>query len=278
MQTSGAEQADIVRNGATPEPQLIVDKLAKFDQIAADVQASFPFVQDVHGQRHFPSFPIEMTVRYLHALWICDCKDMLLSVPNLGRRKRGSQERFERYEGQHALELLADWQEGQTADVVAFLELKLDYAPFREVTRSIDAAARSGNQALVRRLSHGRNVLLNRTRNLVHALTTIFATSSDRLNVDVREACARYGHTIQQCAEQLAEMKSPLYAHVPHPALARRNMLLMNALGVQVTNNDADRPGRRTVFVQPPKMPKYAYADHVITGEITMVNEGLPQL
>ncbi|HEU5347031.1 MAG TPA: hypothetical protein VFU63_00330, partial [Ktedonobacterales bacterium] len=95
MQISSADMVNIVRESPTPMPQLIVEKLAKFDQIAADVQANFPFLQDVHGQRHFSSFPIEMTIHYLHALWICDYKDMLLSVPNLGRRRRGGGGRFE---------------------------------------------------------------------------------------------------------------------------------------------------------------------------------------
>lgn len=269
--TVNRNHVNIVRAGAAPEPPVVVEKLERFEQIADDVLANFPYVQDVHGQRRFTSFPIEATIHYLHALWICDCKDMLLSVPNLGRRRKGGHERFERYEGQRALELLAEWQEGSTANVISFLELKLDYAPFSEITRSLDEAARNRNTALVRRLAHGRNVLLNRARNLERALTAIFALSPDRLQREVRAACAQYGHTIEQCAAQLAEMREPIYAYTPHPALARRNMLLMNALGVTVTDNNADRPGHRTPAVQPPTMPQPGYAEQVV-DTITMVN------
>lgn len=269
--TVNRNQVNIVRAGAAPEPPVIVEKLARLEQIADDVMVCFPFVQDVHGQRRFTSFPIETTVRYLHALWICDCKDMLLSVPNLGRRRKGGHERFERYEGQRALELLAEWQEGRTAEVISFLEMKLDYAPFSEITRSFDQAARNRDVALMRRLAHGRNVLLNRARNLERALTAIFALSSDRLLGEVRAACAQYGHTIEQCAAQLAEMSRPIYQYIPHPALARRNMLLMNALGVTVTDNNADRPGNRTSAVQAPTMPQPGYAEQVVDS-ITMVN------
>ena len=269
--TVNRNHVNIVRAGAAPQPPVIVEKLAKMDQIADEVVANFPYVQEVHGQRRFTSFPIEATVHYLHALWICDCKDMLLSVPNLGRRRKGGHERFERYEGQRALELLADWQEGRTADMISFLELKLDYAPFSEITRSFDAAARNHDTALMRRLAHGRNVLLNRARNLERALTAIFALSPERLKQEVRAACATYGHTIEQCADQLAEMRNPIYEYIPHPALARRNMLLMNALGVTVTDNNADRPGHRTPTVQAPTMPQPGYAEHVV-DTITMVN------
>lgn len=269
--TVNRNQVNIVRAGAAPEPPIIVEKLAKFEQIADDVLANFPFVQDVHGQRRFASFPVETTVHYLHALWICDCKDMLLSVPNLGRRRKGGHERFERYEGQRALELLAEWQEGRTANVISFLELKLDYAPFSDITRSFDEASRKRDVALMRRLAHGRNVLLNRARNLERALTAIFALSSERLVREVRAACVQYGHTTEQCAAQLAEMREPIFQYIPHPALARRNMLLMNTLGITVTDNNADRPGNRTPAVQAPTMPQPGYAEQVVDA-ITMVN------
>lgn len=259
------------RDRLASEPRLIVEKLARFDQISGEVLASFPYVQDVHGQRRFSSFPILATVHYLHALWICNMKDLLLSVPVAGRRRKGSDDRFERYEGQYALELLREWQEGNSANLADFLELKLDYAPFGLITRNYEAAARSGDYALTRRLAHGRNILLNRTHNLVSALRAIFALPPDRLLLEVQEACAQYGHTIEQCNEQLDEMSSPLYMYVPHPALARRNMVLMNALGMKVSDNVADRPGKRTASVQPPAMPQYAYADFVVAGATTML-------
>jgi hypothetical protein len=266
-----ASTVDIVRGSVTVTPQLIVEKLARFDQISGEVQANFPYVQDVHGQRRFASFPIAATILYLHALWICNSKDMLLSVPITGRRRKGSDDRFERYEGRYALELLQQWQEGVTTNVVEFLELKLDNAPLSLITRNIEAALQADDQMHARRLVHGRMILLNRMYNLVSALRTIFALPSNRLMREVREACAQYGHSIEQCQEQLAEMDSPIYTFVPHPALARRNMRLMNALGVKITNNAADRPGRRTATVQRPAMPQYAYADYVVVGATTML-------
>src|SRR5713101_3850694 len=90
---------------------LVNQKLAAFEQLQAEFEVSFHFVQDVHGQRRFLTFPVEHTVRYLHALWICECKDRLLSI----------YKNIERYEGRHCLELLRDWQEGDTANVVAFV-------------------------------------------------------------------------------------------------------------------------------------------------------------
>ncbi len=261
----------VVRGGLAPESQLIIDKIAEFDRISGEVLANFPFVQDVHGQRRFSSFPILATVHYLHALWICNCKDMLLSVPVTGRRRKGSDDRFERYEGQYALELLRQWQEGKTGDLVDFLELKLDYAPFGLIVRSFEAAIQNGDRALARRLAHGRTILLNRTHNLVCALRNIFALLPDRQLREVRDACAQYGHTIEQCNEQLAAMNSALFSYVPHPALARRNMQIMNALGMRITDNATDRPGKRTASVQRPAMPQYAYADFVVVGATAML-------
>src|SRR6185437_3954930 len=125
--------------------------------------------------RRFPSFPILATVHYLHALWICNRKDMLLSVPVTGRRRKGSDDRFERYEGQYALALMQQWQDGKTADLVDFLELKLDYAPFGLIMRNYEAAIQNGDRLLAGRLAHGRTILLNRSHNLVCALRSIFA-------------------------------------------------------------------------------------------------------
>lgn len=264
--------SDVVARGAVaPESLLVAEKLAEFDRISGEVLANFPYVQDVHGQRRFSTFPILATVHYLHALWICNCKDMLLSVPVMGRRRKGSGDRFERYEGQYALELLRQWQEGTTADLVDFLELKLDYAPFGLIMRSFEAAVQNEDQALARRLAHGRMILLNRTHNLVCALRNIFALRPDRQQSEVREACAQYGHTIEQCDNQLATMDSAVYSYVPHPDLARRNMQLMNTLGVRISDNAADRPGKRTAPVQRPTMPEYAYADYVVVGATTLL-------
>ena len=44
-------------------------KLEAIERLQSEFEASFHFVQDVHGQRRFSTFPVKETVRYLHALW-----------------------------------------------------------------------------------------------------------------------------------------------------------------------------------------------------------------
>ena len=46
----------------------------------------------------------------------------------------------------------------------------------------------------------------------------------------------------------------------------------MNHLGVNVTDNAADRPGSRTDRVRLPTSPQPAYAEQMIAGEITFVS------
>src|SRR5262245_19423033 len=179
-------------------------KLSAFDRIEDDFKDSFVFVSDVHGQRRFEAFPVASAVRYLHALWICECKDRLLNVPRSIRR----------YEGRRCLELLRGWQEGETADVVAFLHSKLDSLPFAALTRQMQEAERSGSHALAARLAHGRLILLNRSFNLGRALDAIFASSADELLAQVRRACAELGHAPEQIAQQLTALDSSLYAHI----------------------------------------------------------------
>ncbi len=60
---------------------LMNQKLEAFERLQSEFETSFHFVQDVHGQRRFPAFSISSIVNYLHALWICECKDRLLGVP-----------------------------------------------------------------------------------------------------------------------------------------------------------------------------------------------------
>ena len=84
----------------------------------------------------FTSFPVASTVRYLHALWICECKDRLLSI----------YKNIERYEGTYCLGLLLRWQEGEMADVVDFLHRKLDMLPFSDLTRQIQDAMRTATE------------------------------------------------------------------------------------------------------------------------------------
>jgi len=236
-------------------------KLSAFERIEADFKDSFVFVSDVHGQRRFEAFPVASSVRYLHALWICECKDRLLSVPKSIRR----------YEGRRCLELLRDWQAGETAQVVAFLHTKLDALPFAELTRQIQEAQRSGNTVLATRLAHGRLILLNRSFNLAQALDAIFTPSMESLLGQVRTACAEHGHAPEQITTQLTALDSPLHAYARNAALARRNMLVMNAVGVTVTDNAADRPGQRTERVRTPSAHSVPpYAEMSIIGEMTL--------
>ncbi len=237
-------------------------KLEAFAHIEAEFIIGFTFTQQVHGQRRFAAFPIADTVRYLHALYICECKDRLLSIPKT----------IERYEGEHCLELLRGWQEGQSADVVAFIHRKLDNQPFAEVSRRIEEVARMGDKAAARRLTSGRMVLLNRNFNLSHALDGIFALGPERLRGEVTAACARLGHTPDDISRQLGEMRSDLYSYAPSAALARRNMLLMNRLGAQLTDAVGDHPGERASRVRPPASPAAPYAEETIPGESTQVS------
>ena len=248
--------------GQAPVPCIIAEKQIAFERLSRDFQMSFAYIQNVQGQQWFPSFSVASTVQYLHALWICECKDLLLSVPRTTSR----------YDGRRALELLRSWQEGETADVVAFLEHRLVLASFADITNRMQAALRSGDKMWLRRLEHGRLVLSNRAWNLSLALADIFALSPEMLSHQVSAACAHFGHTVQQIEAQLTYLQAPLYASVRHPALATHNMVLMNALGVRVANNSADRPGLRTSRVQAPTLPHEPYAEQVIGSITTLVS------
>ena len=238
-------------------PELIKQKLEAFEQLQAEFEECFRYVQDVHGQKRFPTFSVGDAVHYLHALWICECKDRLLSIyKNMGR-----------YEGRLCLHLLRVWQEGDNFDVIAFLQRKLDTLPFADLTRQYHEALQAGGDyGLARRLAHGRLVLLNRGMNLLHALDAIFALPEDQLAQEVQIACAQYGHHPSQIKRQLSAMESPLYAYMPHQVLAQRNMLVMNKLGVNVMSKPADQPGHRSWRVLEPAEPLSPYAEHVIEG------------
>ncbi|HLY32853.1 MAG TPA: hypothetical protein VKQ36_17650 [Ktedonobacterales bacterium] len=255
------DEAATSQTDASATGRLLAEKLAAFERIREDFSASFTYLQDVHGQRSFSSFPVEATVHYLHALWVCECKDLLLSVPQTASR----------YDGRRALEALRDWQEGDVSPAVALLERKLEHMPFAAITQAFQQAERQGDQALAQRLAHGRWNLLNRAQNLHHALQGVFALSSQVLVQQAREAAAQYSHTPQQIEAQLAEVQTPVYGFLRSPVLAQRNMVLMNTLGILVTGDDADRPGRRTMIVQAPTMPQPPYAEHVVVGEMTLV-------
>lgn len=249
--------------GLTIGQELIQQKVAAFEQIEAELMASFRFVQDVHGLKRFASFPVEYSVRYLHALWVCECKDRLLSV----------YKNIVRYEGRRCLELLLQWQAGDSADVVEFLQQKLDTQPFGDITRQYHHALQErGEYGLARRLAHGRSVLLNRGMNLMQALDAIFALSEEQLLKEVQVACMQYSHHLSQIEEQLAELDTPLYSYVPHQALARRNMMVMNKLGIDVMNKPTGQPGQRSWRVLEPTGPMGPFAEHVIEGYQELVS------
>ena len=238
-------------------PPLVQLKIDAFERLQAEFEASFQFVQDVHGQRRFPSFPVSDSVRYLHALWICECKGRLLSVPKTVKD----------YEGRRCLELLRLWQQGDTASVVDFLQHKLDMLPLGQITQQYSEAYHlQQDDGLAQRLAHGRRILLNRGFNLMQALDAIFMLSEDALSGEVSAACERYGHLPEQIERQLEEMNSALYSYVPNQVLAQRNMMVMNALGINVTLRPSDLPGLRSWRVLPPTEPLSPYAEHVVEG------------
>jgi len=244
-----------------PMQELVKQKLKAFEQLQVEFETCFPFVQDVHGLNRFSAFPVADSVRYLHALWVCECKDRLLSI----------YKNIPRYEGRQCLELLQSWQQGEIADVVAFLNQKLDMLPFADLTRRIHEAQQQGQEdGLAQRLIHGRHILLNRGMNLMQALDVIFALPEDELVRQVQAACAQYGHRPEQIEQQLVDMDGPLYTYMPHQSLAQRNMVVMNKMGVNVTSKPADRPGHRSWHVLEPTVPAGPYAQQIIEGYLEL--------
>ncbi len=238
-------------------PPLVQLKIDAFERLQPEFEASFQFVQDVHGQTRFSAFPVSDVVRYLHALWICECKGRLLSV----------QKTVKEYEGKRCLELLRLWQREDTASVVAFLQHKLDMLPLAQITQQYaEARQLQQDDGLAQRLAHGRLIMLNRGFNLIQALDAIFAISEDALAGEVRAACERYGHLPEQIERQVEEMDSPLYSYVPNQVLAQRNMVVMNTLGINVTFRPSDLPGQRSWRVLSPTEPLSPYAEHVVEG------------
>lgn len=237
-------------------PEVIQQKLEAFEQLQPEFEACFQFIEDMHGQRRFLSLSIDEVVRYLHALWICEYKDRLLSIYR----------NIKRYEGQHCLQLLRLWQEEEdTASVVEFLQRKLDTLPVAALTRQLHEARHvHKNDGLAQRLVHGRLILLNRGNNLMHVLDAICVPSEEDLHKEVQAACERYGHLPHQIAQQQEGLNSPLTAYISHQALAQRNMAEMNRLGVQVAFRPSDLPGQRSWRVVAPIEPMSPYAEHIV--------------
>ncbi len=236
--------------------KLAKQKLKAVDLLQSEFETSFLFVQQVHGQRRFSTFPVLEIVHYFNALWICECKDRLLSI----------YKNIERYEGSQCLNLLWHWQQSDTPDIIDFLHAKLDGFPFVQLTQQILEAQNSHpvDDATVRRLLHGRQTLLNRSMNLMQALEAIFTLSDQDLIYEVRDACAIYGHSPTQIEQQLATMDVPLYSYVPSRILAQRNILVMNKLGINVMTLPTDRPGERTWKVEAPTEPMPSFAMQAI--------------
>lgn len=245
-------------------PVIVKQKLEAFDRLQPEFEASFQFTVDVHGQKRFESSSIADIVRYLHALWICECKDRLLSI----------YKNVERHEGRTCLELLRRWQEeGDSSDVMAFLQRKLDMLPLATITCQIhEARFKHRNDGLAQRLISGRKILLNRGINMMQAFDAIVALSEEALLKEVREACLCYNHLPEQVARQLAEFDAPLFAYIPHQALARRNMTVMNKLTIDGIHLPADLPSYRSWRVVSPVEPLSPFAEHIVAGYLELTS------
>ncbi len=254
---------------ASQDQEIVRQKLAAFERLQPEFESSFRYVQAMHGQQRFAGINTADIVRYLHSLWVCDRKDRLLGISRT----------IPRYEGRLCLELLAQWQRGEMADVIAFLQRKLDTLPVADLTRQIQAAQQVGRMELAQRLAHGRNVVINRGLNLLHALDAICSQPAGTILSEMRVACVQLGHTPEQISQQIAELDTPLYAYLPHRALAQRNMVVMNALGISVTAGIADQPGNRSDRVRAPAGPAGSYAEIVIGDyhELTSPNHNNPR-
>ncbi len=242
---------------------VIKQKLAAFAAMREEFEASFRFLQDVHGQKRFESFSVADAVRYLHARWICERKGRVLSIAKTSKE----------YEGGLCLELLRKWQEGDTASVVDFLNRRLDMLPLGDITRQMhEMQQEQRDDGLLERLTHGRLVMLNRGMNLMHLLDALFVLSEEDLLQAVQEACVRYEHTPEHITQQLQEMDAPLYSYVPHQSLAQQNMLVMNTMVVEGLILPDDVPGHRSWRVVQPTEPNSPLAEHVVEGYQELVS------
>jgi len=242
---------------------IIEQKLAAFAAMQEEFEASFRFLQDMHGQKRFESIVVADAVRYFHARWICECKGRVLSVAKTSKE----------YEGGLCLELLRQWQGGDTPGVVDFLSRRLDMLPLADITRQVhEIQQEQRNDGLLERLIHGRMVMLNRGMNLMHLLDALFVLSEEELLQAVKDACVQYGHTPEQVTQQLQEMDAPLYSYVPHQSLVQQNMLVMNTMGTEVLILPDDAPGQRSWRVVQPTEPNSPLAEHVVEGYQELVS------
>jgi hypothetical protein len=245
----------IAMREAVAVPEIVARKLEALDALEPEFAASFRYVQEVQGLTRLDPFPIASTVRYLRALVVCEAKDRLLSVPHV----------VNRYDGLTCLDLLERWQRGASAPVVAFLHRRLDALPFADLTRQIEAARQdAADGAVLAHLEQGRQVLLNRGFNLLRALEPIFTLPPDAMTRQVQAACAEAGDTPERLAQRRAALDGPLYAYLRHPALAQRNMHLMDRVGVAVLRDDPRPPAAAPAGVARP------YAEYVITGYVAL--------
>lgn len=231
----------------TDLPELVVQKLAAFEQLQPEFEQCFLFTEQVQGKQRFASLSVADVVRYLHALWISEYKTSLLSIP---RTVKG-------YDGLFCLNLLQSWQaDDDVAAVASFLYRKLDMLPVVDITRQIQEARRTDAAAeQIQRLVHGRQVMLSRQNNLIQMLDALFSPSPEELSRQVQQACEVYGHRPTQIEQQRAAMQGPLYTFVPHQVLAEKNMLVMNTLARQTM----DRPSNPTAQRASPVKQSHTY-------------------
>jgi hypothetical protein len=67
-------------------------------------------------------------------------------------------------------------------------------------------------------------------------------------------------------------MEGPLYCYAPHPLLAQRNMMVMNALGINIMTLPTDLPGERSRRVAAPTVAPPPFAEQVIAGYLELVS------
>lgn len=240
-------------------PPIVREKLAAFDQIEPAFRESFVYVEQMHGEARLNGVSVAGIVHYLHALFLCHVKDALLSVPTTTTR----------YDRRSALDLLEGWQRGETLPVIAFLEVKLVLPQFVELFGELHGTEDVGDERGTQRLRHGLQILLNRVHNLTSALETLAGLPQAAIVDEVQGACVEFGHTPDEIRTQREWFANPCYSYMPHPELARRNMLVMNSLGVAVTANPGDLPGERTARVAPGTEPLPSYASNPLPHQRT---------